>query len=84
VQKQLDILKIIVNKRIYILFMKMYNGNKSLFAKSVGCDEKTIRLIFDHNQGMTLNLFIKIAFALNVDPSDLLKDIRLEKQQEKK
>ena len=76
-QKQLDIIKEIVTKRIYILFMNKYNGNKSRFAKDVGCDEKTIRLIFDHNQGISLNLFFKIAFALNVEPASLLKDLKL-------
>lgn len=76
-QKQLDILKEILTKRIYLLFIEKYKGNKSLFAKSVGCDEKTIRLIFDHNQGMTLNLLFKIAFALDIEPSELIKDLRL-------
>lgn len=57
--------------------MEKFNGNKSLFAKKVGCDEKTIRLIFDHSQGMTLNLFFKIAFALEVEPSELIKDLKL-------
>ena len=76
-QKQLDIIKEIVTKRIYILFMEKYKGNKSRFAKDVGCDEKTIRLIFDYNQGMTLNLLLKIAYALEIEPSELLKDLKL-------
>ena len=76
-QKQLDIIKEIVTKRIYVLFIEKYKGNKSRFAKDVGCDEKTIRLIFDHNQGMTLNLLVKLAFALDIEPSELLKDLRL-------
>jgi hypothetical protein len=77
VQKQLDIIKETLSKRIYTLFINKYNGNKSRFAKDVGCDEKTIRLIFDHNQGMTINLFLKISFALEIEPSELLKDIKL-------
>ena len=76
-QKQLDIIKEIVTKRIYILFIEKYKGNKSRFAKDVGCDEKTIRLIFDYNQGMTLNLLLKIAYALEIEPSELLKDLKL-------
>lgn len=76
-QKQLDNIKEIVTKRVYTLFMVKYNGNKSRFAKDVGCDEKTIRLIFDFNQGMSLNLLLKIAFALEIEPSELLKDLKL-------
>lgn len=58
--------------------MTQYEGNKLRFAKAVGCDEKTLRLIFDFNQGMTLNLFFKIAKALNIEPSELLKDLKIE------
>ena len=76
-QKQLEEIKTILIKRIYNLFIKRYEGNKSKFAKEVGCDEKTIRLIFDHNQGMTLNLFFKIAKALEIEPSELIKDLKI-------
>jgi hypothetical protein len=57
--------------------MEKYKGNKLQFAKKVGCDEKTIRLVFDKNQGMTMNLFFKIAFALEIEPSELIKDIKI-------
>jgi DNA-binding Xre family transcriptional regulator len=77
VQKELDILKETVTKRIYNLFMQKYKGNKLRFAKDVGCDEKTIRLIFDNNQGITLNLLFKIALALDIQPSELIKDLSL-------
>ena len=76
-QIQLDEIKEKLVKRINILFQQQYNGNKLQFAKAVGCDEKTIRLIFDFNQGMTLNLFFKIAKALNIEPSELIKDLQL-------
>ena len=76
-QKQLDQVKEILTKRIYNLFIEKYNGNKSSFAKDVGCDEKTIRLIFDYNQGMSMNLFFKICFALKISPTELLKDIEI-------
>jgi plasmid maintenance system antidote protein VapI len=78
VQNKLDILKSELTKRIYILFLEKYDANKLRFAKSVGCDEKTIRLLFDMNQGMTMNLFFKIAKALEISPSELLKDLQLE------
>jgi transcriptional regulator with XRE-family HTH domain len=61
--------------------MEKHNGNKLQFAKKVGCDEKTIRLILDKNQGMTMNLFFKIANALDIEPSELIKDIKLKKPQ---
>jgi DNA-binding Xre family transcriptional regulator len=77
VQKELDILKETVTKRIYNLFMEKYKGNKLRFSKDVGCDEKTIRLIFDNNQGITLNLLFKIALALDIQPSELIKDLSL-------
>lgn len=70
-----------VNQKNYNLFIEKHNGNKSLFAKKAGCDEKTIRLIFDHNQGLTINLFLKIAYALDEEPSELLKDIKLENKE---
>lgn len=77
-QNQLDEIKEKLTKRIYILFLEQYDGNKLRFAKAVGCDEKTLRLIFDFNQGMTLNLFFKIAKALIVEPSELIKELKVE------
>ena len=62
--------------------MQKYNGNKTHFARKAGCDEKTIRLLFDHNQGLSMNLFLKLAFALDVKPSELLEDIYLTKEEE--
>lgn len=58
--------------------MEKHNGNKLQFAKKVGCDEKTLRLIFDHNQGMSMNLFFKIAYALEIEPSELIKDLEID------
>ena len=76
-QQQLDLLKSEVTKRVYKLFMEKYAGNKSQFAKAAGCNEKTLRLLFEHNQGMTLNLLFKLSFALDTTPSDLLNGITL-------
>ena len=76
-QTQLDNIKEALTKRIYILFMEKYKGNKLQFAKKVGCNEKTIRLIFDNNQGMTMNLFFKIALALEIEPVELIKDLKI-------
>ena len=76
-QNQLDGIKTEITRRIYILFMEKYEGNKLSFAKSVSFDEKTIRLIFNNNQWITLNLFFKIAKALDVEATELIKDLKL-------
>ncbi len=62
--------------------MEKYKGNKSRFAKDVGCDEKTLRLLFNNKQGMTLNLFFKIANALKIKPEDLIKGLLIYKLDE--
>ncbi len=79
-QTELDKIKIEVTRRVYILFMSKFEGNKSTFAKSAGCDEKTIRLLLDHNQEMTLNLLFKISNALEVEASELIKDLSIKKE----
>lgn len=57
--------------------MAKFAGNKLQFAKAAGCDEKTLRLLFEHGQGMTLNLLFKLAYALEVSPSELLEGLSL-------
>jgi len=78
-QQQLDKIKEEVTKRVYRLFMAKFAGNKLQFAKAAGCDEKTLRLLFEQGQGMTLNLLFKLAYALEVSPSELLEGLSLEK-----
>lgn len=76
-QQQLDKIKEEVTKRVYELFMAKFAGNKLQFAKAAGCDEKTLRLLFDERQGMTINLLFKLAYALEVTPSDILDGLSL-------
>jgi len=76
-QKQLEEIKQEVTKRIYKEFMIKFAGNKLQFAKAAGCNEKTIRLLFDEDAGMTLNLLFKLAKALDVEPSELLKGLSI-------
>lgn len=78
-QQQLDKIKEDVTKRVHKLFMSKFAGNKLQFAKAAGCDEKTLRLLFEQGQGMTLNLLFKLAYALDVSPSDLLEGLSLKK-----
>jgi len=59
--------------------MAKFAGNKLQFAKAAGCDEKTLRLLFEQGQGMTLNLLFKLAYALEVAPSELLEGLSLKK-----
>jgi plasmid maintenance system antidote protein VapI len=79
-QKQLDEIKKEVTERIRKEFLEKFKGNKTQFAKKAGCDEKAIRLLLDFGQGMTLNLLFKLAYALDLNPSDLIKDLRLKKE----
>lgn len=76
-QKELEEIKKEVTSRIHELFLEKFKGNKRHFADAVGCSDKTIRLLFDFGQGMTLNLLFKIANALETTPSDLLKDLQV-------
>lgn len=79
-QNELDKIKKELVQRILVVFNKDFEGNNRKFARAVGCDEKTIRLLFDHNQGMTLNLLLKICSAIKITPSELLKDLELKKE----
>lgn len=74
-QKQLDKIKKEVVQRIHVVFERDFGGNNRKFAKAVGCNEKTVRDLFDHNQGMTLNLLLKIAKAIKITPSQLLEGL---------
>lgn len=75
--KQLEILKIELTNRIYDRFIKEFDGNKSKFAVACNCDEKAIRKIFNNEQGITINLLLKISRALGTTPSELLQGIEL-------
>jgi hypothetical protein len=76
-QNQLEDIKNELINRIFKLFIKQFDGNKLQFAKACKCDEKAIRKLFNNEQGLTLNLFLKIANALKISPSELLKDLEL-------
>lgn len=78
--KELNDIKKEVTQRIYKEFVNKFDGNNRQFAKAVGCNEKTIRLLFDHNQGMTLNLFFKLAAAIDIKPSKLLEGLQIKKE----
>lgn len=79
-QKELDDIKKELVDRIRIVYERDFDGNNRKFAKKVGCNEKTVRMLFSDNQGMTINLLFKICFAINISPSELLKGLELKKE----
>ena len=79
-QKQLDKIKEEVVERIRIVFLRDFDGNNRKFARAVGCNEKSIRSLFEQNQGMTLNMLFKIASAIKTTPSELLSDLEFKKE----
>ena len=80
-QKQLEKIEVEVIQKIYKLFLEKFDGNKSAFAKASECSETTIRRLFKNEQGITLNLLLRIAFALDTTVCDLLKDISIKKEE---
>lgn len=79
-QKQLEKIETELVERIYKLFMEKFDGNKSAFARAAECKETTIRRIFRNEQGITVNLLFRLANALQVSVTDLLKDLTIEKE----
>jgi hypothetical protein len=76
-QNELDAIQVELTKRIHSLFLEKFYGNKLAFSKAAHCDEKTIRRLFEHQQGMTINLLFKIAFALDIKPIQLLDGLSI-------
>lgn len=79
--KDIEILEAELVDRIYKLFLKKYDGNKSSFARDSNCTETTIRRILRNEQGITINLLIRMANALDTTPSELLKGMHLNKEE---
>lgn len=74
-QKQVDEIEIELIQRIYKLFLKKFNGNKSEFAKASQCSETTIRRILRNEQGITINLLLRICNALETTPTEVLEGL---------
>ncbi|TRW21467.1 helix-turn-helix transcriptional regulator [Flavobacterium zepuense] len=73
----LEEIELELSKRIYKLFLKKFGDNKSEFARASNCTEGTIRRILLNKQGITINLLLRIAKALEVEITDLLKGLSL-------
>lgn len=78
--EQLEQIEAELSKRIYDLFLKKYNGNKSEFARASDCRESTVRRIFKNEQGITINLLLRIANALDIEVVELLKGLSIKKE----
>ncbi|MFC6097677.1 hypothetical protein ACFPVY_13555 [Flavobacterium qiangtangense] len=79
-QTQIDEVKTLLLQRIHKRFLGKFDGNNRKFAIEVGCDEKTVRDLFSQKHGMTMNLFFKIALALDISPSELLDGLEFKKK----
>lgn len=79
--KDIEKLEVEIVERIYKLFITKFDGNKSSFAKASNCTETTIRRILLNQQGITINLLIRISDALDTTPSELLKGMHLNKDE---
>ncbi|MNK07663.1 hypothetical protein D3C87_255790 [compost metagenome] len=79
-QNQLEKIETELVKRIYNQFLVKYKGNKSEFARASQCRETTIRRILSNKQGITINLLLRIANALDMKITDLLQGLSLEKE----
>ncbi|ABQ05329.1 helix-turn-helix domain-containing protein [Flavobacterium johnsoniae] len=78
--KTIDKLEAELVDRIYKLFLVKYAGNKSSFAKASNCTETTVRRVLRNEQGITINLLIRMAEALDTTSTELLKDLDLKNE----
>jgi plasmid maintenance system antidote protein VapI len=74
-QKDIEKIELQLIDQIYKIYIEKYNDNKSAFAKASGCSETTIRRIFRKEQGITINLLLRMSFALDTTVCKLFKDI---------
>jgi hypothetical protein len=64
----------LVNK-LYKIFIEKYDGNKSKFAKASKCSETTVRRVFSSKQRMTLDLFLRFCYALEINVQQIFNEI---------
>jgi plasmid maintenance system antidote protein VapI len=79
-EKATEKIELELTERIYKLFLEKYSGNKSAFARACKCRESTIRRILGNQQGITINLLIRISSALDTTVSELFKDLYIKKE----
>jgi plasmid maintenance system antidote protein VapI len=79
-QKEAEKIESELVDKIYKNFIVKFDGNKSAFAKATGCSETTIRRILRKEQGITINLLLRIASALDTTVSELFKNMSIKKK----
>lgn len=75
--KQVEEIEFELIHRIYKLFLVKFNGNNSEFAKASQCSETTIRRIFSNKQGITINLLLRMCYALNTNVAEVSKGLAI-------
>lgn len=78
-QKQIEQIETELVQRIYKLFLEKFNGNKSEFARASKCSETTVRRVFGNKQRMTIDLSLRMCYALGIDILELYEGITLKK-----
>ncbi len=78
-QKQIEQIEAELVERIYKLFLDKFNGNKSEFARASKCSETTVRRVFGSKQRMTIDLSLRMCYAVGIDILELFEGISLKK-----
>jgi DNA-binding Xre family transcriptional regulator len=89
-EREINKLKVEVTKRLFKLHTAKFNGNNVHLATACGCSESTIRNIFaklndkDKGQDITLGMAFRLCHALDVELSDLVKDLQVKEGEGRK
>lgn len=76
-QKHLEQIEHELVNRIYKEFLVKFNGNKSDFARAAVCSETTVRRVFRNEQRMTVDLLLRLYFALGLDVNEFFEGINI-------
>ena len=77
-QNRFEKIEIILVNKLYKIFIEKYDGNKSKFAKASKCSETTVRRVFSSKQRMTLDLFLRFCYALEINVQQIFNEIENE------
>lgn len=88
-EKDIKKLSLAVTERLYALHQKKFNGNNVHLAKASGCGESTIRNIFARlnnkkGQDITISMAFRLCHGLDVNLSDIVKDLGVKSEVSKK
>ncbi|RYG47509.1 MAG: XRE family transcriptional regulator [Chitinophagaceae bacterium] len=75
--KQFEALENDLSQKLYKVFLQKFEGNQSAFARASYCSETTVRRVFNNKQRMTLGLFLRFCYALQLDASEILKSVQI-------